>query len=282
MNESPKRSSIVTIVVSIFSNYYSDLMRMAPLYKSFRAFSSQLGNLVENLILVALAFGGIFLTRKISFGQAIRELGLRMPVGRALTFGFLATLPMSIGFAFTSGINPKLSFVNILLLTAIFPFIEELFYRGYVFRQLLRRAHWRFGFAVIIPTLIFSLAHWYQAENALELLGVLAITGFGSLLFCWVFMKWKDNLWAAFALHFFMNFWWEIFSVDTNALGDWFANVVRFASVFLCVVLTIYKDRIWKPLSVEDENIKEFGSSASAGQTQLTSSMFSFALTTNK
>lgn len=271
MNQSQKKTSILVIIISIFSNYYSDILRFFTHYKGLRVFSAQLGNLLENLILVVLAFVGLFLTRRVGFLQAVKELGLKMPIKRALLFGFLATLPMSIGFAFTSSINPKISFTNIILLTVLFPFIEELFYRGYVFRQLFRRAKWRFGFAVIIPTLIFSLAHWYQAENALELLGVLAITGLGSLLFCWVFVKWKDNLWAAFALHFFMNFWWEVFSVDTNALGDWFANVVRFASVLVCVLLTIYKDKIWKPLPIESENIREFGivETAKSEETQM-------------
>jgi hypothetical protein len=108
-----------------------------------------------------------------------------------------------------------------------------------------------------LPTLIFSLGHWHQAQDVYELLGVLAITGLGSLLFCWVFMKWSDNLWAAFSIHMFMNLWWEVFAVDTNAIGDWFANAVRFGSVALCILLTILKDRIWKPLPIESANLIE-------------------------
>lgn len=258
MKDKSKKTSIVVIIGAVISNYYSDILRFFTFYKDLRSASYQLANVFENLILVAIAFGGLFFTGKRGFVQAFKELGLKMPVKRALVFGLLATLPMSVGFAFTSNLNPKFSFTNIILLTVLFPFIEELFYRGYVFRQLFRRAKWRFGYAIIIPTLIFSLGHWFQAESAMELVGVLAITGLGSLLFCWVFVRWKDNLWVPFALHFFMNFWWETFAVDTNALGDWFANVVRFASVLLCVILTIYKDKVWKPLPLESENIQEF------------------------
>lgn len=257
MSRMRRKIAIITLIISVISNYYSDMMIMVPAYKALRTFSHHLGNLIENSILVVLAFAGLFITRGQSISQSIKELGLKMPIGRAMAFGLIATLPMSIGFALTSNISPTLSLKTVFLLVILFPFIEELFYRGYVFRQLLRRAGWRFGIAVIVPTLIFSLGHWYQAEDVYELSGVLAITGLGSLLFCWIFMKWSDNLWAAFSVHMFMNLWWEVFAVDTNALGDWFANAVRFASVGLCILLTIFKDRIWKPLPIESANLIE-------------------------
>jgi hypothetical protein len=50
-----------------------------------------------------------------------------------------------------------------------------------------------------------------------------------------------------------MNTWWEVFAIDQTALGGWIANGTRILTVIIAVVLTIYKDRIWKPLPVEPQ-----------------------------
>ena len=39
--------------------------------------------------------------------------------------------------------------------------------------------------------------------------------------------------------------------------GGWLANVARILTIVIALVLTIYKNRIWKPLPVEAENILE-------------------------
>ncbi len=258
MNYKSVKIILTVIVLAIVEHYLTDILRAIPVYENLRQVSKPLFGMLENFLSVVLAFLGIYIVHKAGIFQAIGMLGLRMPIFRALTFAFIATLPMSIGFALTAKISSQTNFQSILLLVVLYPFIEELFYRGFVFRQLFRYAKWRFGLAVIIPSLVFALGHWYQAKTPLELLGVMMITGLGSLVFCWVFMKWQDNLWAAFGVHAFMNLWWEIFAVDENVLGDWFANAMRFASILLVFVLTFYKDRIWKPLQIEKENLQEF------------------------
>jgi uncharacterized protein len=252
-SKSVKTVSVV-IALAIIENYSNDILRLFPGYVN-------LPQEVKPLfwaLPVILAFSGICIVHKVGILQAIRILGLKMPIFRALIFAFIATLPMLIGFALTSKINNEISFKGVFLLALFSPFIEELFYRGYVFRQLFRYAKWRFGLAIIVPSLIFALGHWYQATDWLELLGVSLVTGLGSIVFCWVFMKWQDNLWAAFGVHAFMNLWWNVFAVDENALGDWFANAVRFASVLLVIVLTVYKDKLWNLLEIEKENVLEF------------------------
>lgn len=87
----------------------------------------------------------------------------------------------------------------------IAPFAEEALFRGYMFRQLYRRARWGFWFAALVPSVLFALVHVYQAEGGWELVGITAVTGLGSLVGCWLFMRWQDNLWAVFALHSLMN-----------------------------------------------------------------------------
>src|SRR5437667_7578084 len=142
--------------------------------------------------------------------RPLRELGLGAPVGRALAFALLATLPMSLGFALVSRLNPQLTLGTIVVSTIIAPFAEEVLFRGYIFRQLYRRAKWPFWPAVLVPSVLFALLHVYQAESVPEILGILAITGTGSVLLCWVFTKWCDNLWAAYFVHALITLWWEL------------------------------------------------------------------------
>jgi hypothetical protein len=53
------------------------------------------------------------------------------------------------------------------------------------------------------------------------------------------------------------------------ALGGWLANGARLATVIVAVLLTIYKDRIWKPLPSEAENIDVTGSEKAAEKGEL-------------
>ena len=77
----------------------------------------------------------------------------------------------------------------------------------------------------------------------------------GSILLCWVFVRWQDNLWAPFAVHAMMNLWWELFGVDDSALGGWYANGARLATVALGILLSLHKDRLWPRLAGEDANV---------------------------
>jgi len=52
-----------------------------------------------------------------------------------------------------------------------------------------------------------------------------------------------------------MNFWWELFAIDDTALGGWYANGVRLATIALGVLLTVFKDRLWPRLAREDANV---------------------------
>lgn len=210
---------------------------------------------LRDLLEVVLCFFGVSLAHRFGFKRSARELGLRAPVRRALLFSFIATLPMLLAFAFTSGINPNMTFLTVGVGCIVAPFAEEILFRSFMFRQLYRRARLGFWPSALIPSVLFSLGHLYQSDDPWELIGISAITGLGSLFFCWVFTRWQDNLWAIFGLHSLMNLWWEVFAVDDTALGGWLANAARFLVIGLVIVMTIYKDRIWKPLPIEAENI---------------------------
>jgi membrane protease YdiL (CAAX protease family) len=152
---------------------------------------------------------------------------------------------MLIGFALTGA--PHFSPSRLLLYSVLSPFVEEIAFRGYLFRQLHRRAGWGFWPAALLNAALFGLVHIYQAFTSTgldlqNLAGIVAITALGGLFFAWLFVRWQDNLWVPFAVHAFMNLWWDLFAIDETALGGWLANGVRFASLGLAVALTIAKD----------------------------------------
>ena len=210
---------------------------------------------VRNFLQVILCFFGVSLAHGSGFRKSARELGMGAPIQRAFVFSFIASLPMLLGFALTSRMNPNMTFLGVGVGCFLAPFAEEVLFRGYLFRQLYRRARLGFWASALIPSVLFALGHVYQSTEFWELVGILAITGLGSIVGCWIFSRWQDNLWAVCGLHSLMNLWWEVFAVDHTALGGWLANVARLLTIALAVVLTIYKHRIWKPLPIEGENV---------------------------
>jgi hypothetical protein len=54
-----------------------------------------------------------------------------------------------------------------------------------------------------------------------------------------------------------MNLWWEVFGVADTALGGWIANGARLLTVVAAILITIYKDRFWKPLAAASNEVDE-------------------------
>jgi len=239
--------AVIACVVFVIGTHMSDLMRSAGSRRFIHGWTS-LG--VANLLQVILCVWGIIVAHTARIKRAIGELGLRAPVGRAAIFAFTAALPMLLAFALSSPLNPKMSVLSVGVGCILAPFAEEVLFRGYMFGQLYRRARWGFWLSALIPSVLFALGHAYQASGVSELAGIFAVTGLGSVLGCWVFMRWQYNLWVVFGLHCLMNLWWEVFGVDDTALGGWIANGARLITVIVAIVLTIYKDRFWKPLTI--------------------------------
>ena len=219
---------------------------------------------VRNVLQVVLCFVGVSFAHRLGFKRSARELGMRAPVKRALMFSFIASLPMLFVFALTSTVNPNMTFLTVVVGCFLAPFAEEVLFRSFMFRQLYRLARLGFWLSSLIPSVLFGLGHLYQSNAFWESIGIFTITGLGSVLFCWIFLRWQDNLWAIFGLHSLMNLWWEVFAVDQTAMGGWRANVARLLTVGIAILLTIYKDRIWKPLPIEAENTMDMSNKMEA------------------
>lgn len=234
----------IACTVFLICTHMGDLMRLAGLKRFFHGLVF-VG--VFNILQIGTCLAGIAAAHRVRLNRALAELGLMGRLGRGAAFAFIAALPMLLAFALTFPINSQMTALSVGVGCLLAPFAEEVVFRGYMFGQLYRRARWGFWLSALIPSALFALGHAYQAGNAAELAGVFAMTGLGSLLGCWLYLRWQGNLWAVFALHGLMNLWWEVFGVADTALGGWIANGARLLTVALAVLLTIYKDRFWKP-----------------------------------
>ena len=239
------RYATIACIVFIIGTHVTDLMGLAGSRRFLHGWAS-LG--VANLLQVILSVWGVTITHATGIKHAIGELGLRAPISRAAIFAFIAAFPMLVVFALSSPLNPKMSVLSVGVGCFLAPFAEEVLFRGYMFGQLYRRAHWGFWLSALVPSILFALGHAYQATGIVQLIGIFAVTGLGSILGCWLFARWQYNLWAVFGLHSLMNLWWEVFGIDDTALGGWTANGARSLTVTIAILLTIYKDRLWKPV----------------------------------
>ena len=186
----------------------------------------------------------------------LEELGMRKQFGRPLIFALLCTLPMFIGYGILSGFEVSISkntMVRGVLCAALF---EELYFRGFLFGQLFRKARLGFFPAAMTGALFFGAAHIYQGNSPLDSLGVFAITFMGAGFFAWAYVEWKYNLWIPIFLHLFMNLSWTMFTIGDNAMGGLWANIFRAITIALVIIGTIrYKRRNQIPMVITRDNL---------------------------
>lgn len=198
------------------------------------------------IALSIISAGSVALLHRIGPARTIADLGLTGSIARGVLFGLVASLPMLIGYGVTGTFSPGWFLINMAL---IGPLVEEVFFRGFLYRQLDERAGWGFWPAAIVSGVIFGLAHLSLNEilaldlDANDLLTVL-ITGAGGVFYAWLFRRWGFNLWIVIALHAFMNLWWQLFSAGDGAVGGVVANICRALTIALAIMLTMYRDRL--------------------------------------
>jgi membrane protease YdiL (CAAX protease family) len=191
---------------------------------------------------------GLWLGLRLPWRKIPGELGLDRPIGPATAFAFLACSPMLLVPAVVGSLSDALDPLNLLFLAGIWPFAEEVLFRGYAFRQIHRRGGLGFWSAALFTGVVFGLVHLGNASvRGLPLageVGAVAIISIGGVLYAWLFVRWDDNLWVPFGVHLFMNLWWEVFDMSDNPLGGWLPNVLRLLTAILAVGLTLYRHRL--------------------------------------
>jgi membrane protease YdiL (CAAX protease family) len=189
----------------------------------------------------------VMVLRRVSWREALAELGLTTLAWPGVRLAIAATVPMvaiaTTSFGFRFHLDSQLSVV------LLGPFAEEVLYRGFLFQQLWRRARWPMWAAALGSALVFAIAHHKDLDELLAL-GVLKndlttpllvigppilATIAGGCLFAWLTWRWQ-SLWPAIALHAAINFWWDIASGGTDPV---IAAASQGIALTLVVALTL-------------------------------------------
>jgi membrane protease YdiL (CAAX protease family) len=198
---------------------------------------------VMNTIWIVVPLAALVIQRR-SLSKALGELGIATNPLRPLLFGFVATLPATIGFALTGHVNHDMAPRAFFLVCLYAPFAEELLFRAFAFGQLYRRAGWSFRGAMIIPAILFAAGHVHQSSDPAEIAGIVAITALGAFVFSYFFVRLGWTIWAPFALHALLNTLWFVFTPDKNALGGVSENIFRFGSIGLAFLIAFAATRV--------------------------------------
>jgi uncharacterized protein len=187
--------------------------------------------------------------------EILSELGLKKDFLKGLEYAFIFTLPMLIGYYLLGQYNNEQTFVENLLKAFKDGFREEVFFRAFLFGQLFRQVKLGFIPAVVLNGLIFGFVHIYQAHTVVESFGIFGITFAGAIWFAWLYIEWKENLWLPIFLHFFMNFYWHLFSTENSAMGGLMLNLPRILTIALSIYLTIKIIRKTGKLTINKTNL---------------------------
>lgn len=231
---------IVLVTVVTFSiTYY--LQRL-----HFGAIRSWIDSGLENIgisHLLTYLIIGIPLFMGVGLIHGLRKItecvGLTGSIPRGFRFALVCTLPMFIGYALVFDFNSDITFTQIFTGAIVAGFIEELFYRGVLFGQIYRYTKIGFIPSILLGALVFAMGHLYQSQELSTLIGIFITTFMGAILFAWVYVEWKYNLWVSIFLHILMNLFWMLFSVSDNAFGGGYANIFRIVTIAMIILLTI-------------------------------------------
>lgn len=172
-----------------------------------------------------------------------KSLGLYHNPIKPFVIALLFSLPMFLGGLFFFEFNQEISIPNLIAGTIVVGFIEELFYRGFLFGQLFKYTRLGFISSITIGALIFASGHLYQSQDTFELIGIFLVTFMGAFLFAWLFVEWNYNLWIPIFLHTLMNLVWHLFEMDQTALGGMLPNIFRGLTIAVAIVFTILYKR---------------------------------------
>lgn len=199
-------------------------------------------------------FAGTFLIDKST--SIFKNLGLSSSIFTAIWTSLLFVLPMFVGGLLFFKFNPQIDIQNLIAGTIVAGFMEELYFRGFLFGQIFRKTNLGFIPSIIVGAFIFALGHLYQSQNISELLGIFMITFSGAIFFAWLFVEWNYNLWIPILTHTLMNLSWNLFQIDNSALGDITANIFRGSTILTAILFTIlYKKNRNKKLIINRQTL---------------------------
>ena len=244
--DSGTRIALIALAVFALAQLSRTIVFRIPPYKALYESLPEIARWLEQPARwLVFCLAGLYVARRITLRGAFREMGLVASPLVGLALGLVATAPMWVPGLLFGKLAADLSAQNLIFYAGVWPLGEEILFRGYAFRQLHRGAGWNLWLAAAATGLAFGAVHLgntaVQQMPLGEQFGTVALIGVGGLLYAWVFARWDDNLWVVWALHGFMNVWWNVFDMSDNPLGGMGPNVMRLLTVGAVVLLTLYR-----------------------------------------
>jgi len=174
----------------------------------------------------------------------LKDLGLIHNLLKSFGFALLFSIPMFIGGFIFFKFNSEFDIENLLAGSIVIGFIEELFFRGFLFGQVYNKTKLGFIPSIIFGAVVFAMGHFYQSQNLYELIGIFSVTFMGAILFAWLYVEWDNNLWIPIFLHAFMNLSWDLFDMDETALGGLIPNAIRGLTIVVAIGFTVIHKRM--------------------------------------
>jgi uncharacterized protein len=208
-------------------------------------------NLIYDLIAVALAVAAAVCLKPHSLRRPSRDyLGLRWQGVRGPLLTLVATLPCWVGLAARGKVSADFTALDLILPGVIFPFAEELFFRGFGFVFTRRALGWPLLLSACLQAIAFGVPHWINAgASGPVALHVLVITLLGGLFFAALTAVSGYTIWNAWVWHSSLNLAWTVFAVSGTAAAGWFEDALRLVSVVLALVLIRRLGRVPAPES---------------------------------
>lgn len=247
---------IAFVVLVSFAAYYVLFLNFGLIKRELDILTRQ--GLVSYVLTYFIVGIPVFVgTRIINARENIfKSLGLSGNFFTGIYTSLLFTLPMFIGGLLFFRFNTQIDIENLIAKTLVAGFMEELYFRGFLFGQLFRKTKLGFIPTIFFGALIFASGHLYQSQNISELVGIFMVTFSGAIFFAWLFTEWNYNLWVPLCTHTLMNFAWLLFDIDNTALGGVQANIFRGLTIAFAILFTIiYKRRKNQPLAVNKKTV---------------------------
>lgn len=239
MMKSKQIPKIILIVFLSFAAYYVLFINFGPIKFWFDNITKQglISYILAYFVVGIPIFAGTSIINKSI--NVFKSLGLSSSILIAIWLSVLFTLPMFVGGLLFFEFNQQIDLENLIAGTIVAGFMEELYFRGFLFGQLFRNTKLGFIPSVLTGALLFAFGHLYQSQNVSELIGIFMITFSGAVFFAWIYAEWNYNLWIPILTHTLMNLSWSLFQIDNSALGDIKANIFRGLTILTAILFTI-------------------------------------------
>ena len=238
--KSNKALKTILLVFLSFAAYYFLFINFKPTIKIWLDSLTNQGltsYILTYLIIGTPIFLGTYLIDRNT--NIFKSLGLSSSILPPIWTSLLFALPMFIGGLLFFKFNEQIEIENLIAGTIVAGFMEELYFRGFLFGQLFRKTNLGFIPSIIFGALIFAFGHLYQSQDVGELIGIFMITFSGAVFFAWLYVEWNYNLWVPILTHTLMNLSWSLFQVDNSALGNMTANIFRGLTILTAIIFTI-------------------------------------------